>query len=225
MAFDFTITATTGLAESDRLIRDIGAIIPGTGGQTLSFTHPRLVAAFCASADLRDVLRETFNPGGGAVVKWALSINTALIGTNTAKTQVPGEELDTVLNGLVRPAGEDFGASSNTTSGSTTDVAISSLSTTLGPGKFLITWSGTVGNSGANNDTFTSIYSNGAQQANTERKSDTLVTNYRVIHSAACFLDLTAAVTVEIRWRTTGGTMTAERRQMSTFFLGYSSAA
>jgi len=227
MPFSFQVRTNFQLpsSETDRLVRDAGIVIGGGidfGNNITDLTPPRNVDMCAGSNDLRELLNETFDVGlGNFQTKWRVLINDLIIGGEFDTFE---GERETVLSGLAHVRHEaSVGSTTTTTSSSSTAVAISGLSfTTTRPGRYFITWSGTIGNSGAGNDTFTSIYVGGSLVTNTERKSDSLVNNYRVIHTSDTFSNfISGGQVIEVRWRRTAGTMTAEHRRLDVFHLGF----
>jgi len=103
----------------------------------------------------------------------------------------------------------------STTTSSLTDVAIATLNQTPGAGNYVlwasIQWSGS---SSATVATF-SIYINGVQYAGTERAQRVTAGGAQMVSSAMVYIvGVGAGQVVDIRWRTTAGTLTGTNRNM-----------
>ncbi|MBP9702465.1 peptidoglycan DD-metalloendopeptidase family protein [Candidatus Woesebacteria bacterium] len=113
-------------------------------------------------------------------------------------------------------------ATSDTTTTSTSDVQVNSMSLTPGAGDYLVFFSSSVGNTfdagGANQ--YISIYNNSSQVGHSERQLYTedsmssLDTSFPV-SSQAYITSVGASDVVEIKWRTTTGTMTGHERTLT----------
>ena len=102
-----------------------------------------------------------------------------------------------------------------TTSGA--DVPVSGMSITPGAGDYLVWFSGSVESDTASTRQFVSIYQNGTQIADSEREIFTEAsipdTSFSVATHAR-ILGLGAGESIDIRWRTTGGTATMHERTL-----------
>ncbi|KKK66786.1 hypothetical protein LCGC14_2960590, partial [marine sediment metagenome] len=123
-------------------------------------------------------------------------------------TGVDKTKLDNIPDGI----GNGFQAiaTADTSTTSATDVVIAGMTLTPGAGNYLAMFSTSSSVSG-NNDTAFSIYINGVVAADSERNVNKQ--SNRVGVATQCFITgLLDAQAIDIRWRTTGGTVTAGPR-------------
>ena len=104
----------------------------------------------------------------------------------------------------------------STTSGS--DVVVSGMTLTPGAGDYLVWFSGSVEASGSNTTQNVSIYVNGVKAAHTEREVFTEGSIPDTSFPVATQLYVTgvgAGETIDVRWRTSGGTATMHERTLT----------
>ncbi len=104
-------------------------------------------------------------------------------------------------------------ATGDTTTTSATDVLLGGMTLTPGAGSYLIIFSSSTSVSG-NNDTAFSVYANGVQVAASEVAVNRQASRVAV-GCHALVVGLADAQAIEIRWRTTGGTVTAGNRTLT----------
>jgi len=188
------------------LINDLGLLIPTGAVQT--FTRRFECDMLRQSKDLVTLAFDLafFDPMS--------FFNSTLIVNNIFDAQSSNPLF--LLANLGGPFGGLYGASDSnqTTTTSTTYTSLLSMQATgVIAGHYLIIFTATIGNSGANNDTFVSVFVDGNQRTDTERKTDTINNGYRVVTTIVWEETVTGNnQTIEIRWRTTGGTATCVRR-------------
>jgi len=127
-------------------------------------------------------------------------------GGGTADVTIPGSE----------PVVTEASATGITTTTSGSDVLVPGMTITPGPGNYKVEFNTSWENSGAE-DMFVSIYVNGVQIPHTERitEMESSITDAElacVTHGLA--INVLAAQAIEIRFRTTGGTLTMLNRTM-----------
>lgn len=193
------------------LVNDLGLIIPTGAVQT--FTRRFECDMLRQSKDLMTLAYDLafFDPMN--------FFNSTLIVNSIPDAQSSNPFLG--LTTLGGPFGGLYGASDSntTTTTSTTYTSLLSMQATgVVAGHYAIVFTATIGNSGATNDTFVSLFVDGVQVSATERKTDTIANGYRVVTTVIWEETVTGNnQTVEIRWRTTGGTATCDRRGFTLF--------
>jgi hypothetical protein len=108
-------------------------------------------------------------------------------------------------------------ATADTTTTSTSDVLIDSMTITPGAGDYHIWFSGSV-ECNATSYQYVSLYVNGVQEAHTERQIRTegsIPDNPFVVATHARVTGVTAGQAIEVRWRTTAGTATIHERTLA----------
>lgn len=135
------------------------------------------------------------------------------IGPGVVASDAGGGVADVTIGGVTTLKAS---ATATTTTTSGTDVVISGLVLTPGPGDYVVMMNSSWENSDAE-DMFVSVYVNGVQVADSERKNemesstpDTELT----VATQAYVTGVLAAQDIDIRWRTTGGTLTMLQRSM-----------
>lgn len=193
------------------LVRDLGLIIPTGAVQT--FTSRSECDMIRQSKDLLTLAYDLafFDPMD--------FFNSTLIVNSIPDGQSSNPFLGlTILGG---PFGGLYGASDSNTTTTTSSTYTSILSmqaTGVIAGHYAILFTASIGNSGATNDTFVSVFVDGVQRTATERKTDTIANGYRVVTTIVWEETVTGSnQTIEIRWRTTGGTATCDRRGFTMF--------
>jgi pectin methylesterase-like acyl-CoA thioesterase len=120
-------------------------------------------------------------------------------------------------------ANQEASATANTTTTSTTDVTLNSMSITAGvAGTYLVNCSTSVthGTNGA--VTTLSIYANGVQNASSSRAVIARAGNNNFQHMLGTFaiVTVTAGQVIDARWRTSAGTATAQVRSINILRIG-----
>lgn len=191
------------------LIDDLGLVIPTGAVQT--FTRRFECDMIRQSKDLLTLCTDLafFDPM--SFFNSTLIVNSIFDGQSSSPFLM--------LANLTGPFGGMYGASDSnqTTTTSTSYVLLQSMQATgVIAGHYLIIFTTTIGNSGATNDTFVSLFVDGVQRTATERKTDTIANGYRVVNTIVWEETVTGNnQTIEVRWRTTGGTATSVRRGFS----------
>lgn len=113
-------------------------------------------------------------------------------------------------------------ATASTTTTSTSDVLINSMTLTPGAGTYLVFFSASWKN--GNNDTnYVSIYANGAQLAESERRfytEDSIPNTPVPVATQGTVTGLGAAQDIEIKWRVSGDTATMYERTLTILKIG-----
>lgn len=105
--------------------------------------------------------------------------------------------------------------SGDTTTGSNSDVVVSSMTLTPGAGTYLVVFSSDWSNSGNNTSQFVSCYANGVKVGNSERQYARATTSKRDGVAINCIATVAAGQAIDIRWRVSGGTGTLGNRSIS----------
>jgi len=136
------------------------------------------------------------------------------VGAAVVASDAGGGVADITIQGGVPTSKASATATTTTTSSS--DVVVAGLVLTPGPGDYVVMFNSSWENSDAE-DMFVSVYVNGIQVADSERKNemesstpDTELT----CATQAYVTGVLAAQDIDIRWRTTGGTLTMLQRSM-----------
>ena len=125
----------------------------------------------------------------------------------------------TLVLAPVNPADvNQVSGTTDTTTTSAADVAVSGMSITPGAGDYIVWFSGSVEGDAGGSDQFVSIYLNGAQVQHTERQIHTessIPDTSFPVAAHAYLAGVGAGHTIEVRWRTTGGTATMHERTLT----------
>jgi hypothetical protein len=137
------------------------------------------------------------------------------IGAGVSASDAGGGVADITIPGAL-PVVTEASATGVTTTTSAVDVLVPSMTITPGPGNYKVEFNTSWENSGAE-DMFVSIYVDGVQIPHTERitEMESSITDAElacVTHGLA--INVLAAQAIEIRFRTTGGTLTMLNRTM-----------
>lgn len=124
----------------------------------------------------------------------------------------------TLVAAPVNPADvTEVSATADDTTVSATDVTVAGMSITPGAGDYLVWFSGSVSGDTADTNQYVSIYDNGAQVAHSERQSfneSSIAGTSFPVATHAFLAGVGAAETIDIRWRTDGGTATMHERTL-----------
>lgn len=106
-------------------------------------------------------------------------------------------------------------AAGDTTTGSTTDVVVGSMTLTLGAGTYLVFFTSDWSNSTSNGSQWLSCFANGVQVPGSERRYSRSTTSKRDGVALNCVATVAAGQAIDIRWRVSGGTGTLGTRALS----------
>ena len=137
-----------------------------------------------------------------------------LIGAGVVASDAGGGVADVTISG--EPTVTEDSATGTTTTTSAVDVLIPGMTRVPGPGNFKVEFNASWENSGAE-DNFASIYVDGVQIPHTERiteQESSIVDAELSVATHGLALGVTAGQAVEIRFRTTGGTLSMLNRTM-----------
>lgn len=206
-----TITIATNSSQiEDVLIKDLGIIVPGAGLQTLTFSDSYNNLDIRQSRDIVILATDgAFGPGS----------NTLVVGDGSSTSISASAYLDCRPNYTIR---SQVNANSVQTTSSVTYVAMPSMTiSNLPSGVYLVTFSGTVGNSTAASGVFVQLFANTGSGfsavSGSEFFADTLTANYRVAISFAIVTSSSGAGTVnqfELRWRAEANTASVVNRTL-----------
>lgn len=203
-----TITLQTAASQAtDVFIRDCGIVVPASGAAVLTFTDMATIEAIRNSNDILPYITDDIGGGNTALIITDGTATWSAVGSTNGRKFLQAELTPTNTTNSQT-------TSSTTSSASYVQLPSTDISLTV-KGYYLVRFSGTIGNSGAGNDTFISLFVDGVQDTGTERKADNLAANFRVVMStmANIFVN-TPPAAAEIRWRTTAGTATCEVRKI-----------
>lgn len=107
-------------------------------------------------------------------------------------------------------------ATADTTTTSTTDVALNSMSLTPGAGGYIVSFTGSEQSAGQTDTITVSIYKNGTQIAASEvsQRAPNQTNNSFNVSTSAYITGLAAGQTIDVRWRTSAGTATMHQRTL-----------
>ncbi len=108
-------------------------------------------------------------------------------------------------------------ATGDTTTTSSSDVLANSMTLTPGAGDYIVWWSGSVENNSTSDHQYVSIYANGTQVAHSERRMYTegsIPNTSTNMMTHAVVSGLGAGQTIEVKWRTEGGTAVMHERTL-----------
>lgn len=196
--------------------------LPASTG-ALGMAMPCTVYKSDATANTVTVL-----PFGGETISGAASV---VISSQHESATIVGDGTNARLIN-VEPSGGggssvidtyEANATGSTTTGSGTDVVVSSMTLTPGAGDYIAWFSSSWENSATSDTIFVSIYVNGSQIATTERRyyidgsiPDTAIP----VATHDMITGLGAGEDIDIRWRTTGGTATMYQRKLTLIRVG-----
>lgn len=106
-------------------------------------------------------------------------------------------------------------ASGDTTTSSSSDVAVPSMTLTPGAGTYFVFFTSDWSNSGNNASQFASCYANGVKVGNSERQYARSTTSKRDGLAINCFATVDDAQAIEVRWRVSNGTGTIGNRTLT----------
>lgn len=203
---------------TDVLIKDIGLLIPA-GGAVQTFTRRFELKQIIQSKDLVTLATDQ---------AFGANQSTLIISNAVEDLPVNGgnpiDQLSFLAGGL---SFLNSVATDTVTTTSGTDVLIPNMSITAPViGTYYAFFSATLGNSGQGNSTFCTFYFNNGQDFQSERRLAAIGdNNYRGIISMYGGTNLPAGATIEVRWRRSAGTATAEQRSLFVVWSGsYGSA-
>jgi hypothetical protein len=149
------------------------------------------------STDAAISLREASTPAGTA------NYGKIFVHTDGYAHFVDGSGND---NNLVAPFSDSAEASGNITTTSTSDVLATGMTLTPGAGTYMVWFSTSLDNTGANESTFVSIYSGGVQVAASERVREHNRQDDRSGATAMARVTVDGTQDIEVRWRVTADT-------------------
>lgn len=155
-----------------------------------------------------------------AIIRNSLFIGKSVLGATT------GAPLSADSNGLLASgiSNTEVSATVDTTTGSTTDVLINTMTITPVSGTYLVKFSTTVDHSAQSVAVVVSIYSGGSLKTDSVRG---VVPRFNGIGANSlspcvatnCVVTVNGAQAIEIRWKTASGTATAHQRTLNIFRL------
>lgn len=203
---------------TDVLVKDIGLLIP-SGGAVQTFTRRFDLKQIIQSKDLVTLATDQ---------AFGANQSTLIINNGVADLPVNGgnpiDQLSFLAGGLSFMSSI---ATDTVTTTSSSDVLLPDMSITVPViGTYRAFFSATLGNSGQGNSTFCTFYFNNGQDFQSERRLAAIGdNNYRGIISMSGGGSLLAGTSVEVRWRRSAGTATAEQRSLFLVWSGsYGSA-
>lgn len=207
------LTIRTNVSQATNvLIKDIGLIIP-SGGAVQTFTRRFELKQLIQSKDLVTLATDQ---------AFGANSSTLIIGNGNADLPVnsgnPIDQLSFLAGGL---SFLSVTATNTITTTSSTDVLMTNMSITVPViGTYQAFFSATVGNSGAGNSTFCTFYFDTSQDFQGERQLASIQNNYRGIISMVSGGIMPAGGSVQVRWRRSNGTATAEQRSLFVVWAG-----
>jgi len=208
------VTIRTNASQAtDVLIKDIGLVIP-SGGAVQTFTRRFELKQIIQSKDLVTLATDQ---------AFGANSSTLIIGNGNADLPVnsgnPIDQLSFLAGGLSFLSST---ATNTITTTSGTDTLMTNMSITVPTiGIYRAFFTATIGNRGQGNSTFCTFYYSGSQDFQSERQIGAIGdNNFRGIISMAGGSNLSAGGTIEVRWRRSAGTATAEQRSLFVVWAG-----
>lgn len=210
-------TSTAPAGPGDILLRDLGLLVP-SDLSVLSFSDMLTIKAIRKSVDLIPYAKDFQNeidPPSIIVTDGNHGWYDTFFGGGVIDMFLDGEVSTQVLTNVQTET------NTTTTTSSTYTQIGNMISSIIDRGLWLIEFSATIGNSGANNDVFVSFSQNNVTIADTEVKLDNLFANHRSTVDIALIFNKTdtTQTTFRVQWRRSNGTNSCEVRKMSTTFI------
>lgn len=153
-----------------------------------------------------------------AVVLTGISFATATAVVAADSVLVAIGKLQAQLNTILNPPTTEASVATTTTTTSATDVLMNSMTITPPAGTYLAMFSSTLESSNNSSTIFASIYAGGVKNNNSERFTQPRVNAFLDIPnvlSTQAEVTVNGAQAIEVRWRRTAGTATANARSLN----------